>query len=152
MAGHTTRVSMVIVAAVLAACTSDVIVDLNEIPFAQAIASCGPADGPTVEVFLSATAFDNPPAAPYLRLVFPASLSQLKAQRFPVDGKYDAAYALKVEGGSNAIATATSGALTVNAVRADSTIDGAIDVRFTDGTRVRQSFLAAWRGRRILCG
>jgi hypothetical protein len=151
MAGHTFRACLVGAITIIAGCRSDTVFGIEPLPFAQAVNSCGPTDAPTVEVFLSPRPIDVTPVTPYLRVVFPVSIRELGATRFPVDGKFDAAYALKVEG-STSIVAAVSGELTVNAVRADSTVDGAIDVRFADGTRVRQSFLATWRGQRILCG
>jgi hypothetical protein len=47
---------------------------------------------------------------------------------------------------------ATQGSVTVNAVTADNTIEGSVDLTFPRAGRIRGGFRAAWFAQTMLCG
>ena len=141
-----------LILAISAACSSNGIPGPATELHAVAARTCGPADGPAVEIYLSRAPIESlEPPAPYHRVAVWQPLDHLAGRSWslaPDDG----------EGGawSHPTATeleiATGGTATVTAVRPDSTVEGSVDVTFPSGTRLRGTFRAPWHPRQMLCG
>jgi hypothetical protein len=119
------------------------------LPVAEASASCGPTDGPAVELLLSAAA-GEPPVPPLVRVVVFQSRTALAGRRWLLTPEAGAASLQRTPDATPEMAT--SGRLTITRVAGDGTLSGQVWLRFADGTRVLQSFTAPWRERSVLCG
>ena len=125
---------------------------LNELPFAYATPSCGPADGPTVVVYLAAQSFElGQPVAPFLQVQIPTSSTQLKpGDVFHVSTLFTETTA-SFHGSGVETRTASSGEIGVTAFSAN-LLSGYVDLKFEGGPSFRGTFMAAWQPRQLLCG
>ena len=115
-----------------------------DLEFAAVTSSCGPADGPAVEIFLVPEAMSAlPPQTPYVRVMVWRSLAELDGQRWELTGS-------DAEGGAwhhpteNEFELATYGVLIVNRVTADQTVEGEVNLVFPSGRHVWGGFKAIW--------
>lgn len=120
-----------------------------DLPVTEASASCGPTDGPAVQLRFATTSGDAhvPPVA-WVTVFRPRS--ELARRSFALGGGQGGAALQLSDGGE--LVTAVEGLLVVRRVAANGTIDGQVWVRFTDGTRIAQGFSAPWRERDPRCG
>lgn len=119
---------------------------------AAARPSCGPADGPAIEIYLTPTPLESSePPTPYVRVYIWQSLEQLADRPWVVGGDSPSAAAWHHSTARDYV-VATSGVVRVNAVRADKAIEGSADLRFGSDRRVRGGFRAVWLPRAMLCG
>lgn len=110
---------------------------------ATATLGCGPTDGVAVEIVV-ASGFQPVarPVAPYVRVTIARTLAALGPATYrPGDGVLAAAVRQPATGDFEA---AAGGAVRVDAVEADNTVRGALDLRFPSGARVEQAFRARW--------
>jgi hypothetical protein len=116
--------------------------------FAKAERSCGAADGPAVNIFLSDTQFaSDTPEVPYVRIWIQQSVTTLAGKSFQVPAQASATF----HRSGPAPEDATSGTVVISSVAADTTVSGTVSVRF--GTlEVSKQFTAPWRSRTFLCG
>jgi hypothetical protein len=122
------------------------------LPHSAAAPGCGPADGPAIAIYLSATPLESlEPAAPYVRVDVWQSLEHLTERPWRVAGDNRDAAALHYSTATDYI-VATGGVVTVNTVRADKTIEGSVDLSFGSARRVRGGFRAVWISRPVVCG
>ena len=138
---------------VLVACNDGAPLEpLSGLPFAFATPSCGPADGPTVSIYLAGQSFElSQPVAPYIQVNVPSHFSELKAgDVFEVRDLFTSANAW-FHGSGVETRQADSGEVGIRAFTA-TTLSGYVDLEFTGGPTFRGTFIAAWRPRQLLCG
>jgi hypothetical protein len=137
--------------ALLASCSDDPpVAPLSEFPYAMATPACGPADGPVVLIYLASTAFEQQPSAPFVEVHIPKSFADVGVGAvFPVSESFSDANAWFR--GSGVERTANGGEVGVTS-KSTMVLSGYIDLRFTDGFRLRGSFFASWVPRQMLCG
>jgi hypothetical protein len=118
---------------------------------AAAVAACGPADGPAIQFFFTATEFTSgSPATPYVSVYFAKQASDLVGRTLNLTGS-------SAEGSAQFRANATdfeeaeSGFLTVNSVGADNSIQGSVNITFPNAAPVRGAFSAKWFPNQVLC-
>jgi hypothetical protein len=121
------------------------------LPVAEATSSCAPADGPAVALLLAtATDLAAAPVPPLVHVIVFRSRSALAGHSLELTPDVGAA---SLQRGPDApLQQATTARLTVDAVAADGTVTGVVQLRFPDGSRVSQRFRAPWRERPALCG
>ena len=110
---------------------------------AVATRSCGPTDGPAVTIYLAERlAGAGVPPAPHVRVALWQPPARLADRTWVLtDGRDGGAWR---HTSAMAFEVATRGTVTVYRVAADTTIEGAVDLTFPGGARVRQTFHAAW--------
>ena len=115
-----------------------------DLEFAAVTNTCGPADGPAVEIYLVPESMSALPApTPYVRVMVWRSLEELDGQRWELTGPDS-------EGGAwhhptaNEFEIATYGVLVVNSISADSTVEGEVNLLFPSGRHVWGGFRAVW--------
>ena len=148
------RSSLAIALCVLAACSDETPFEpLSALPFAYATNSCGPADGPTVVVYLAAQSFDlAQPVAPFVQVNLPIASTALKAgDVFHVDDDDIMAPNAWFHGSGVEASAANDGEVGVTAFTAN-LLSGYIDLEFPGGQIFRGSFIAAWQPRQTFCG
>jgi len=122
-----------------------------EFPFALATPECGPADGPAVTISLTQdTMPELPPGSPHVRIYLWRGLDALVGESWTVGGASQDGVAEYWNGTGDRVPL--RGTVRVTAVRADSTVEGDVDLA-SDGTfAVRGGFRARWVPRTLLCG
>ena len=122
--------------------------------YAAVTNSCGPTDGPAVEIFLvpePMESLDQVPPTPYVRFSVARPLDELEGRRLALTGP-------ESEGGAwyhtsaNEFEIATYGVLTVLSVAADSTVRGEVNLMFPGGRHVWGGFRATWFDTDRRCG
>jgi hypothetical protein len=144
---HVTRLFLATAALAAAACRNE-----PRAPFPAAFAaaerSCGAADGPAVNIFVSDIQFaTETPDPPYVRIWIQQSVTTLAGKTLQVPAQASAIFYRS----GPAPEEATSGTVVISSVGADTTVSGTVSVRFGDLT-VSKQFTAPWRSRRVLCG
>jgi hypothetical protein len=136
---------------VAAACGADgVSGPSGPLPHAAAMATCGPADGPAVAIYLAASPItDNEPQVPHVRIAIWTALDQLAGRSWAV-GDAGEAHATWHAAPSNFV-VAERGEIVVHSVSADNAIDASVDLIFANG-RVRGRFTSTWLSLPIPCG
>ena len=142
-----------VVAVLAAACASDGMPGPTAgLTHAAATRACGPTDGPAVAIYLAAAPVESlEPATPYVRIYVWQPPERLAGRSWVLAGG-EPEGAAWLHSTAKDYEVATSGRVTVNAVAADSTIEGVADLTFPRGGRVRAGFRAAWLSRTVLCG
>ncbi len=113
-------------------------------------ASCGPRSY-TVSVYLAATPITGPaPVEPYLRLAVNQSIERLTPGFWILAGSESEASAQYFFAADSA-EFAGAGRLTITAVDTDTTIHGAVDLRFPTAGRMTGTFQAVWLPRVPAC-
>lgn len=140
-------IAVMLVAASLTACPQDRITEpISNLPVATASPSCGPADGPAVEITLAAS--DNPAGTPRANVAIYTSLSTLK-------GRWTLAPDVGVASYMTAAGTgelARSGTVVIETVDAANTVTGTVQLVFPDAGMIRGRFRATWIARTVRCG
>jgi hypothetical protein len=122
-----------------------------EFPFALATPECGPADGPAVVISLVRDTMPVlPPGGARVRVFVWHGLGELPGRRWAVGGTSADGTAEYWDGVRQT--TPLRGTVTVTAVRADSTVEGTMDLVADGGFAVRGGFRAAWKPRALMCG
>jgi hypothetical protein len=126
-------------------------------PHAYATPDCAPWDGAAVTFLFTpeplAAGVTSPPARHVRVSVFRplASLPDSDVALDATDGGQPVAQAAECAG-PGTCEPIRSGSLRVDALEADSTVTGRIDVPLGGGERLRGGFRAEWRGRDPACG
>jgi len=123
----------------------------DDFAFAYASPSCAPWDGRAVEILLtSAPSADPEDARPQLRLAIYPRTPELQGTtyRWPADQEMGTGARCDADG----CRTAPAGEVRLGAVRPDSTLEGAVTLRFGPDEVLSGGFRATWRSRRMLCG
>ena len=147
------RATALLAGCLLAACATAPGEPIGPPTAAVATRTCGPADGPAVSIVLApsaeAAAAERPP---YVRVAIWRAPDEIAGRTWALNGVPDGAAWRHT--GPRDFEVATRAAVTVLRVAADTTIDGAVDLAFPSGARVRQAVRAAWRApdARMLCG
>jgi hypothetical protein len=151
----TTRRLVAIGTIVLAAgaCTAEGILGSPDAPtYAVAAPTCGPADGPAVAIYLAEAPVDPmDPAPPYVRVVVWQPLDLLATRSWTLNDGDEGAAAWYYSGAQSSEVGA-SGEVRVTAVRADSTVEGTVELRFPVAGRVAGRFRATWVPLSLRCG
>ena len=142
-----------VLVAVAVACASDgMLGSLKQFAHAVASPACGPTDGPAVWIYLTgAPVASLEPPAPYVRIAVWQPLERLPGRSWALNAG-DTSAAAWYFGSASDFEVGTTGRVTVDALAADSTIQGSADLRFPRFGRVRGEFRAAWLPRATLCG
>jgi len=123
---------------------------LSELPYAVATASCGPADGPAVLIYLASMPIESlQPVAPFIQVNILRSITALDAGTV-IQISESLSDANAWFRGSGVERQATGGEVGVTS-RTTDTLTGYIDLRFTDGAPLRGTFSATWTPRQMLC-
>lgn len=140
-------VALMLVSASLTACPQDKITEpISNLPFATASPSCGPADGPAVEITLAAS--DNPAGTPRANVAIYTSLASLT-------GRWTLSPDVGVASYQTATGTgelARSGTVVIESVDAANTVTGTVQLVFPDAGMIRGRFRATWIARTVRCG
>lgn len=125
----------------------------TEYLFALAMSSCGPADGPAVEIFLTpAETTDVPTEPPYLRLYLTKSPAELEGRTWTWPALDQTVSASECTASAGDCPASPSGAIALGEFAADSSIFVAVDMQRDDGRRVQGQATARWLNRLIICG
>ena len=116
---------------------------------AEATPSCAPNDGPAVAIRFAPSPTDTS-ALPVVQVSVFRSRAELAAKRWTLPSEQAQAWIQRTS--APEFDPATEGLIRIDAVEADGTISGSIDLRFADGTRFDRNFRAPWRERAMLCG
>ena len=137
----------------LVACDETPFEPLSALPFAYATNNCGPADGPTVLIYLAAQSFELPqPVAPFIQINLPVASTTLKAgDVFRVDEDDFMAPNAYFHGSGVEPRAASDGEIGITAFSAN-LLSGYVDLEFPGGQTFRGSFMAAWQTRQTFCG
>jgi hypothetical protein len=147
MTAPSRTIALVALATLVVACSRSRITEpLAALPFATATPSCGPADGPAVEITLAATG--EPAVTPHLRLVIYEGLTRLRG-RWTLGS--DVGFASYVPS-SGAPEGATRGTVEIEQVDAANTVTGTVDVVFERAGTFKGRFRATWVARVVMCG
>ncbi len=145
------RLSLVPVFAM--ACSSDTVsAPLRGFVYSAAVASCGPADGPAVAIYLA----PNPvvsiePSRPFVRVYVPVELNQLTGQLWPIKSINTIAAAW-FHPDASTYELADTGYLIVSSIGSDNTVTGSVDLRFPTAGHIKSAFRAVWLPSHSLCG
>ena len=147
----------VLVACLLMACSDDPspLEPLQDFTYALATNSCGPADGGITVVYMATSPFHSvPPSAPYLQVHLPKSLSAISnGSVFPVSESFaDANVWFHGSGIERTANRGEVGVTSTSSATISTLVHGYVDLGFTDGFRLRGTFIAAWLPRQIRCG
>lgn len=117
-----------------------------------ATASCGPADGPAVVIFLSGDPITSPwPSSLHLRIWIEQSVRSLAGETWSVGpNAMDGSATIRM--GNDLIDTAIGGGVHVSSVDDDNTVTGTVDITFAQFGRIRGGFKAHWLANPALCG
>ena len=145
--------SALLVLALVSCSYEDVSGTLAEFPFAAAMRSCGPADGPAMAIVLTRTETnDIQPAAPFVHVLLSDSPAQLVGRTFVwQNGNGGVASAIRCET-NTACTTSSTARVTIGHFAADSALDVMLDLTFPNAERVRGNASARWIPRSFLCG
>jgi hypothetical protein len=117
---------------------------------AAAMAACGPADEPAIQIFFSSKEVTSQPATPYISIFIEQQAAALVGRTLNLAGP-------TAEGSAwfrpNADETLEpqSGSLTVNSVGPDNSIQGTVDLTFPNATSVHGGFNAKWVFNQVFC-
>jgi hypothetical protein len=146
-----TRRAAFVVALLTPGCESGPAEPPPEFPFALATRECGPADGPAVAIYLVRDTMPAlPPGGARVRVYVWHALDELPGRSWAVGGDSPDGFAEYWDGAGET--TPLRGTVTVAAVRADSTVEGEVDLVSGGAFAVRGGFRAAWRPRVLMCG
>lgn len=121
-------------------------------PIAYAAATCAPADGPAVRLFLAAEPTEAlPPASPFVELAVWHGVASLSNREFEWAGSSSDGVARRCDV-TGACEEATQVHLRFRPVGDDTTVTGTLTLTFPGGSTVGGGFSAAWRPTRQFCG
>jgi hypothetical protein len=113
--------------------------------------SCGPSDGPAVEIQLALAPATEPSARPYLQVMIYRSRADAAGRSWRMNPSFDtAAGSYCPETGD--CEPATSGTIRLDPTTSVGTVTGTVEARFPTKGIVRGRFQAEWRERTMLCG
>jgi hypothetical protein len=117
---------------------------------ASAVAGCGPADGPAVQIFFTATEVESVPMTPYVSIYVAEQSAALVGRTLSLAGA-NAEGVAQFRANADDFEYAESGSLTVNSVGADNSIQGRVDITFPNAAPVRGTFSARWLPNQVFC-
>jgi hypothetical protein len=118
---------------------------------ASAVAACGPADGPAVQIFFTATeVVSGLPTTPYVSIFVAEQPAALVGRTLSLAGA-NAEGSAQFFANAAEFESAESGSLTVNSVGADNSIQGRVDITFPNAAPVRGTFSAKWIPNQVFC-
>ncbi|MFN0180058.1 MAG: hypothetical protein ACKVZ0_14755 [Gemmatimonadales bacterium] len=139
----------VVLAAIFTGCGAEP----SNTTFGAALAqnSCGPADGPAVEIQLALAPATELSARPSLQVMIYRARADAAGRSWQINTSFDSA------AGSFCPATgdcesATSGTVRLDPTTSVNAVSGTVEARFPIKGIVRGRFQAEWRERNILCG
>jgi len=141
-----------LVAAAVMGCSSDATSPkLSAFVYSAAAATCGPADGPAVAIYLAPNPVDAiEPSGPYVRVYVAVQPSELTAHVWPINGKSEAGAWFHEDGSTSELAE--GGYMIVNSVESDNSINGSLEIFFPDAGHIKSQFHAKWLPNHVLCG
>lgn len=144
------RGTLLLIVASAFACSSDSIPGPPDgLPHSAAFRDCGPTDGPAVAIVLGSEPIDSRhPPTPYVRLQIPEPLEEI-AGRSRTIGEDAAAWYFSAP---NQFEVASTGSVSIESVRSDSTVVGSARLWFPNRGRINGAFTASWINVPMLCG
>ena len=126
---------------------------LAALPYAAAISSCGPADGPATTIYLASTSVQLPqPEVPFIQVFVPRRFAESSGgDVFRIGENFNEEADAWFHRSGVELKSATSGEVGITELRANR-LTGYVDLEFPDGVRIRGSFNASWQDVAILCG
>lgn len=140
------------IAGLAAACTTEhPSGPIPGLPFASALPSCGPADGPAVEILLVPTspAWPVEPQTPFVRIMITHALAELPGKTFALGEANGVASYVSAPG---EIEVSSGGQVRVSAADTARGVVGTVDITFPTRGKVAGRFSAPWTARQMLCG
>lgn len=133
------------------ACTTDAAGPLPPaFSHTRATRACGPADGPAVAIYLAGAPVTTvEPPVPYVRVAIWEGITSITRQDWPLADTSSLGTAWHFTGAG--FETVTSGQLHIDAVNADSSIDGTVVLDFPAAGRIEGRFHATWLSRAPNC-
>lgn len=121
------------------------------LPYAAALPTCGPADGPAVEILLVSTAPSGAaePQAPFVRIMIAHGLSELPGKTFALGESNGVASYISAPG---QIEVSSGGKVRVGTADTARGVSGTVDINFPTHGKVAGRFTAAWTARTTRCG
>ena len=119
---------------------------IEALPFATAAQSCGPADGPAVEIILAPSA--DTAALPQVRVLIYESITRLERRWTLGAGEGFATY-VSAPGEFEGLA---SGSVQIERVDPSNAVTGTVSLVFARAGTIRGRFHATWVPRTMLCG
>lgn len=116
----------------------------EDFPYAIALRSCAPHDGPAVTIYLSSEEVESPqPSPPYLQIAIwqPVGTLANRTWSLAVSSTEGSASFHATSSGHE---TASGGNVRVTTVSADTTLEGTVDVTFPTAGRIRGGFTAPY--------
>ncbi|MBC7894912.1 MAG: hypothetical protein H7066_05845 [Cytophagaceae bacterium] len=141
-----------VVVSMVAACASDgPSGPIAGLPFAAALPSCGPADGPAVEILLvsTASAGTTEPPAPFVRIMITHALSEIAGRTFRLGDVNGVASYIAAPG---EIEVSSGGEVRITTADTARGVAGTVDITFPTRGKVAGRFSASWTPRTMLCG
>lgn len=136
---------------VVLACTAGPLEPPAGFTYSAATPDCGPADGPAVSIYLAGGPISAiEPPAPHIRVYIWEGVDALNGRSLPLTGPSAGGSAQYVT--SAGFTSASAGEVTIAEVRADTSIEGTVELDFPSLGRVRGTFSAAWVSRTLVCG
>jgi len=114
--------------------------------------SCGPADEPFTAIYLAAVPIESlQPPVPYVQVHVPESFAGLRAGlKWTVGESFPGGSAWLYSSASSPVA-ANGGEVGITGASEDAVV-GYVDLRFSNGSRIRGTFDARRQSRQLLCG
>lgn len=135
------------------ACSSDMTRPAPVPAYAVATPSCGPVDGPAVEIILSnapITSLD--PAAPFVRVIIFDGVDHLDGNAWTISTSGEPGAGAWHHTSATSFEIAPSGTVRVDSVSGTKTISGSLSVTFTGAGRISGEFQASWVDGAPMCG
>ena len=123
---------------------------LDELSHAAVMRTCGPADGPAVAILLASSPVEfTDPTPPYVRIYIAEQLETLAGRSWTVGGS-EAEAGAWYQRTSTDRESALDGQVSVITVGADNSIEGSVDITFSNG-RIQDAFRARFVATNQLC-
>ncbi len=126
---------------------------LSALPYATAVPSCGPVDGPATLIYLASAPFElTDPSAPYIQVFVPRRFTEdARGDVFQIGDQFNEESNAWFYRSGVETQSATRGEVGITSLR-ENVLTGYVDLIFPDGVRMRGSFIASWQNRATFCG
>jgi hypothetical protein len=127
---------------------------VDQLAFVWAERACAPTDGPATSITLANTPLGmaaSQSGTRTLEIRLWSDVLSVAARSYRIADNSDDGvgyFGAALSSGEGAVI----GTVTIDRVRADSTVIGSVDVRLSDGRRLQRPFEAPWRLNRTRCG
>jgi hypothetical protein len=121
------------------------------LPFAAALPSCGPADGPAVEILLVSAelAGGADPQTPFVRIMLTHGISEIGGKTYVLGEANGVASYISAPG---EIEVSSGGEVRIGTADTARGVSGTVDITFPTRGKVAGRFTAGWTARTMLCG